>query len=114
MRAIGSKVLCASVILILTVTLSACGSEVELAPELQAQLDEYENLIDTFEPKFRAVRGDTAKFSDVADSYSQRVQAWMSEWSTVAPNLSDEEGLTVLHENTLVFFGLAGSVELRF
>jgi len=95
MKAIGSRLPFLSIILILTGTLFACGGTVELTPELQAQLDEYENLIETFEPQFADARGDTAKFADVADSYSQRVQAWMTKWSSVAPTLSDEEGKAV-------------------
>lgn len=74
----------------------ACGGGgTELSPELTAQLDEYENLIDEFEPKFAAAKDSPSEFAKVADSYSQKTLAWMGKWETVAPNPSDEEGKAI-------------------
>jgi len=92
MKAIGSKLLSCSVIVILSCTLFACGNDAELRPELQAQLDEYENLIETYQPKFAEARGNPPAFADISDAYSEDVKAWMTKWETVAPTLSDEEG----------------------
>ena len=95
MKAIGSKLLCCFVILMLSCTLFACGSDVELRPELQAHLDEYEHLIDTYQAKFAGVRGNPPAFADVADAYSAEVKAWATKLDTVAPTMSDEEGRAV-------------------
>ena len=83
------------VILTVACTLLACGGEVQLRPELQAQLDDYENLIQTYQTKFDGVQSDPPAFKRVADDYSREIKAWMSQWETVAPNLSDEEGKAV-------------------
>jgi len=73
----------------------ACGGSAELGPEIAAHLDEYQQLIDEFEPKFDQVRNDPPKFAEVAESYRQRAQAWVEEWATVAPDLSDADGKAI-------------------
>jgi hypothetical protein len=95
MRGIASGIGSLSVILVLGCTLFACGTNVELTPEVQAHLAEYENLIDTYQARFAEARGNPAKFADVADAYSEEAKQWMSRWSTVAPNPSDEEGKAI-------------------
>jgi hypothetical protein len=76
-------------------TLVSCSGQVELRPELQAHLDEYEGLIETYEVKLAEVRSDPPKFAKVASSYSREVKTWMGQWDTEAPNMSDEEGRAV-------------------
>jgi len=73
----------------------ACGGGAELSPEINAHLGEYEQLIEEFEPKFDRVRSDPPEFAKVAESYKRETQAWMNELSTVAPDLSDEEGRAI-------------------
>jgi hypothetical protein len=83
------------VIVILSCALLACGNDVELRPELQAQLDEYENLIEEYQTKFVGARGNPPAFKDVADAYSRDVKSWMAKWDTLAPTLSQEESKAV-------------------
>lgn len=82
-------------ILLAACALLGCAGEVELRPELKAHLDEYESLIDAFEPKFANARADQAEFAKVAKAYSKEAKDWMSRWSSVAPEMSDAEGKAV-------------------
>ena len=81
-------------VLILACSLLACGAT-ELRPELQAHVDKYERLIETYEVKFAAVRGDHPQFAKVSDSYAEELQVWLKEFDTVAPTMSDTESLAV-------------------
>ncbi len=85
-----------TVLVAVALCICACGGgSVELSPEIAAHLGAYEDLIEEFEPKFATVRNDPPKFAKVAASYSREAQAWIKEWQTVAPNLSEEEARTV-------------------
>ena len=75
--------------------LVSCGQQVELEPELQAHVDEYEALIRTYEAKFAEARSDPAKLAEVADSYSREVKAWIGRWANDTPDFSDEEGRVI-------------------
>jgi len=83
------------IVLLLILPLLGCGGEVELRPEIQSHLDEYEQLIDSYQPKFAGARGNQATYAQVADAYSREARAWMERWSTIAPNPSDEEGKAI-------------------
>ncbi len=74
----------------------ACGGGgASLDPEIASHLDQYENLIAEFEPRFAAVRNNQPEFAKVANSYAEATQAWMSRWETVAPNPTEEEGRAI-------------------
>jgi hypothetical protein len=79
-------------ILVLGSVLVGCGGKVELAPEIEAHLQEYENLIASYEEKFANAAGDPTDFARVSASYTEKAKAWMSKWKTVAPDLSEKEG----------------------
>ena len=51
--------------------------------------------IEDYESKFDKVRNDPPAFAKVAESYRQQAQAWIDEWVTVAPDLSDDEGKAI-------------------
>ena len=78
-----------------TMLVCACSSSAELSPEMAAHLGEYEQLIEDYESKFDKVRNDPPAFAKVAESYRQQAQAWIDEWVTVAPDLSDDEGKAI-------------------
>lgn len=78
--------------LILASLLVGCGGGVELRPEIQSHLDEYEQLIESYQPRFAGARGNQSAYAQVADAYSLEARAWMERWSTIAPNPSEEEG----------------------
>jgi hypothetical protein len=82
-------------VVVIACTLLACSEPVELRPEIEAHLEKYESLIDTYEPKFAAARRSQAELRKVSDTYSKEAKAWMSEWRQVAPKLSDEEGKAI-------------------
>jgi len=86
----------ATVLVGVALFIGACGGGgAELNPEIKAHLGAYENLIEKFEPRFDTVRNNPPEFAKVANSYKQETQAWMNEWKTVAPNLSDEQGRAI-------------------
>ena len=81
-------------VLILSCAFIACGG-VELKPEQQALVDKYERLIDTYEPKFAAVREDQTRFAEVTDAYTEELEVWLIEFEKVIPTLTEEEALAM-------------------
>ncbi len=95
MKDVPRRLLAVLALFALVPLLPSCDWQVELRPELRSHLAEYEALIEEYEARFAAVGSDRPKFAKVSEAYSKEVKAWLSEWDTVAPNMSDEEGRAV-------------------
>ena len=81
-------------VLILGCALFACGG-VDLKPEQQALVDKYERLIDTYEPKFAAVREDQTRTAELANAYTKELELWLVEFKQVIPTLTEDEALAI-------------------